>query len=137
MIATLLVGLLGSLYCWLLLEIFLDLCKVYPLRSQELIEWRPLALLRLNNHAFNELMLVSVNEGGIALRLKWLKKGVYLPFAEMNYHARESELESHYLTMDKAPEIQIYLGEKYDLKARFSPHCAFPARSTGLPSAQA
>lgn len=137
MLATLLVGLLGCLFYWVFFKIFFGLSKVYPLRSQELIDWRPLALVRLNDHSFKELILVSVNEGGIALRLKWRKKGVYLPFAEMNYHARESELESHYLTMDKAPEIRIYLGEKYDLKARFSPHCAFPARSTGLPSAQA
>jgi hypothetical protein len=132
MIATLLVCLLGSLYCWLLLEIFLGLSTVYPLRSQELIDWRPLELLRLNNYSFKDLMLVSVNEGGIAVSLKWLKKGVYLPFAEMNYHARKSELEDHYLTMHKAPEIRIYLGEKYDLKARFMTKSAVPAGSAGL-----
>lgn len=126
MLATLLVGLLGCLFYWVFFKIFFALSKVYPLGSQELIEWRPLALVRLNDHSFKELILVSVNEGGIALRFKWLKTGVYLPFAEMNYHARESEIEGYYLTMYKAPEIQIYLGEKYDLKARFSTTSAVP-----------
>jgi hypothetical protein len=132
MIATLLVGLLGCLFYWVFFKIFFGLSKVYPLGSQELIEWRTLELVRLNNISYKEMILVSVNEGGIALRFKLLKKGVYLPFAEMNYHARKSELEDHYLTMHKAPEIRIYLGEKYDLKARFMTKSAVPAGSAGL-----
>ena len=130
-------GLLACLFYSVFFKIFFGLSKVYPLGSQELIEWRCLELVRLNDHSFKQVILVSVNEGGIALRLRWHKTGVYLPFAEMNYHACESQLEGYFLTMDKAPELRIYLGEKYDLKARFSPQCAFPARSAGEPPAQA
>ncbi|MCX6847886.1 MAG: hypothetical protein NTY98_03105 [Verrucomicrobia bacterium] len=132
MTALLLLCILGCLFYWVFLKKFFRLSKVYPLGSQELIDWRSLELVRLDTISYKEMVLVSVNEGGIALRLKWLNKSVYLPFAEMNYQAHESELEGYSLTMDKAPETRIYLGEKYDLKARFMTKSAVPAGSAGF-----
>lgn len=132
MTALLLLCILGFLFYWVFLKKFYHLSRAYPLHTQAFSEWRSLELVRLDHISYKEMILVSVNEGGIALKLKLLHKGVYLPFAEMNYHACESEIEAYSLTMHKAPETRIYLGEKYDLKARFTTKSAVPAGSAGL-----